>query len=154
MSRLTPALLIALTLGCGSAGPTLPSSAPAAEEVVGTWGLTVEAHRHTGKRYGMPANELSLNLAADGTAAWSDIPEPVWKEGAEGVLGRAEGQGRWTTSVRDGRGVVEVVDGDGGTHLVGVLGDAAPWTLALEEVGIPVAEAKRLTLTRVETGSL
>lgn len=136
-----------LALACrGAEAPEAPAVPPEGAELVGTWVLTVEAHRHTAKRYGLPANELALELAPDGSARWLDVPGPVWGGASADVLARSAGTGTWRLEAGPPPQVVVEEDG-GGTRTVTVLGSAAPWTLALEE---PVAEGKpkRLELTR------
>lgn len=136
-----------LVLACdGAEAPEVPASPPDRAELVGTWVLTVESHRHTAKRYGLPANELSLTLAEDGGARWVDVPGPVWGGAAADVLARSAGTGSWTLDAGPPPRVLVRVAG-GATRTVVVLGSTAPWTLALEE---PVAEGKpkRLELTR------
>ena len=146
---LTALALSAQLAACGSRGPELPSSPPSTQELAGRWGLTVDAHRLTGKRYGMPANELYLDLQEGGAARWYEVPGPTWGEDAADVLARFEGEGRWSVGAAGARPVVEVVDSAGGLHVVGILGAQPPYHLALEEAQ-PGKDPKRLELTRAE----
>lgn len=126
--------------------PTAPTEAPLASELVGSWALTVESHRLTGKRYGMPANLFALELGGGGEARWADLPAPLWRTGAD-VLDREEGAGSWEPAERQGRWQVVVRD-ETGEHLVGIWDTPQGRTLALDETGAAAGADRRLWLVR------